>query len=184
MKPKTRILTRYSITKSSGEILNPGWSSKDTSCGRGIVLAGLVHGKEIRNGHSYVKMENLSSYVLSMTTHLHANVNQTPKLCDAVRISDGAFVALKRIQPDEHPHEIEIQRYLCSNGLASEPQNHCAPLYDALHVPTEGGQSTDLLVLPLLFWTKSVPWQTFGEIVDFVRQVIQVTHVRVTHNVD
>jgi hypothetical protein len=120
-----------------------------------------------------------------MTTHLHAaNVSQTPVICDAVRISDGAFVALKRIQPDEHPHEIEIQRYLCSNGLASDPQNHCTPLYDVLHAPTEGDQSYDLMVLPLLFWTKSVPFQTAGEIVDFVRQVIQVTDVQIAQNMD
>jgi hypothetical protein len=93
-------------------------------------------------------------------------------ICDATRISDGAYVTLKSISPSEHPHEIEISKFLSTKDLASDPHNHCIPIYDVLTVPDVNDRA--ILVMPLLRMCEDTPFQTFGESVDFMRQLIEV----------
>jgi hypothetical protein len=85
-------------------------------------------------------------------------------MMDATRISDGAYVTLKSIKPSIHPYEAEIGTYLSSEPLASDPKNHCVPIYEVLEVPDV--EDTILLVMPLL--------RTVGESVDFFQQIFEV----------
>ncbi|KAH9937750.1 hypothetical protein B0H21DRAFT_758148 [Amylocystis lapponica] len=89
---------------------------------------------------------------------------------DAVRVSDGKVVSLKRISKLNHPHEVEISQMFSSPDLADNPRNHCVPVYDALHLPDE---RTALLVLPLLRQYDDPPLETVGELIEFLRQVFQ-----------
>jgi hypothetical protein len=91
---------------------------------------------------------------------------------DATRISDGAYVALKSIKPSVHPYEVEIGTYLSSSPLASDPQNHCVPIYEVLDVPDVDDRV--ILVMPLLRKYNHPPLQTFGESVDFFQQIFVV----------
>ncbi|KZP34441.1 hypothetical protein FIBSPDRAFT_772076 [Athelia psychrophila] len=90
---------------------------------------------------------------------------------DATRISDGAQVALKLIKPSKDPLEQETMTYFSTGSVASDPRNHCAPIYEALKVPDVDDRV--ILVMPLLRWTDDPPFETIGEVVDFFGQVIE-----------
>lgn len=93
-------------------------------------------------------------------------------LCDATRISDNVHVVLKSIRPSVHPHEAEIGTFLSSEPLASDPMNHCIPIYEVLTIPDK--EDRILLVMPLLRDVYSPPCDTIGEAVDFFAQIFEV----------
>ncbi|KAG1726947.1 uncharacterized protein EDB91DRAFT_1165051 [Suillus paluster] len=94
-----------------------------------------------------------------------------PQINSAVRASDGAHVILKRIQPSIHPHEIEIGRFLTSEPLRSQHENHCVEMLDIIPVPNDTDQV--LIVLPLLRAFNDPPFETIGEIIDFCCQAFE-----------
>ena len=67
---------------------------------------------------------------------------------------------------------MDIARFLSSEPLTSDPQNHCVPIYDVLLVPDEDDRI--LLVMPLLREYSSPRFDTFGEAVDFFKQIFEV----------
>jgi len=91
---------------------------------------------------------------------------------DGTRISDGAYVTLKSVRLSMHPYEAEIGTYLSSEPLASDPTNHCVPIYEVLKVPDVDDRI--ILVMPLLRKYDHPPMQTFGESVDFFQQIFEV----------
>ena len=91
---------------------------------------------------------------------------------DAIRISDGSYVALKILRPSVHPYEVEIGMYLSSKELASDENNHCVHIHDILTVPDI--DDTLIMVMPLLRRWDEPFFRTVGEGVDFVRQLLQV----------
>lgn len=97
---------------------------------------------------------------------------QAPQIVSATRTSDGVHVILKRIQRSIHPHEIEIGRFLASEPLRKQRENHCVEMFDVLQVPNETDEA--ILVLPLLRPFNNPPFETIGEIVDFTLQVFEV----------
>ncbi|KAI0048310.1 hypothetical protein FA95DRAFT_1582303 [Auriscalpium vulgare] len=111
-----------------------------------------------------------------------------PTVMDAVRLSDGTPVVLKRL-PDDEPFELDMYSFLCSGAVASNPHNHCAPLIDVVQLP--GDDSQRLLVLPLLRPFYDPPFRTFGEVVAFLSQLFEVRsafhaiqhlhHLRIAH---
>jgi len=90
---------------------------------------------------------------------------------DAVRISDGKLVGLKQVDTALHPFEVGIHKFLTSEELASDPDNHCVPLYEVLQVPSTS--NTVILVMPYLRRHGSPRIETFGEAVDFFRQAFK-----------
>jgi hypothetical protein len=92
---------------------------------------------------------------------------------DATRMSDGQTVTLKRTVKSEHSEEVGIAKFFSSEPLASDPKDHCVPLLDVLEVPEYEGMV--LLVMPILrpFNRPKKIW-TFGEAVEFIRQVFEV----------
>ncbi|KAF8870843.1 kinase-like domain-containing protein [Infundibulicybe gibba] len=90
---------------------------------------------------------------------------------DAVRISDGAQVALKLIRKSVHPYEIDIGVFFATEPLKSDPQNHCVPLLDVLQVPDDTDQA--ILVMPMLRVYEDPRFDTIGEGVEFFRQIFE-----------
>jgi hypothetical protein len=92
---------------------------------------------------------------------------------DAIRTSDNASVALKRVEKAAHPYEASIAQYLSSPDLASE-RNHSVPIYDVLEIPDH--PDFQLLVMPLLRGFDDPPIETIGEAVSFFRQIFEVSN--------
>jgi hypothetical protein len=88
---------------------------------------------------------------------------------DAIRVRDDLQVTLKRVLPEEGPHELKINKLFSSPGFATKPNNHCAPLLDVIEL--QNPEPQELMVFPLLNQPKI---QTFGEFVDFFTQICQV----------
>ncbi|KAF8485475.1 hypothetical protein JB92DRAFT_3026854 [Gautieria morchelliformis] len=90
---------------------------------------------------------------------------------DATRMSDGKTVTLKRIVKSKNSDEVGISKFFSSEPLASDPKNHCVPLLDVLEVPEYEGMV--LLVMPILRPFNDPKIWTFGEAVEFFRQVFE-----------
>ena len=90
---------------------------------------------------------------------------------DATRQRDGKHVMLKKVYPDEGPHELIITQSFSSRELARDPRNHCVPLLDIIEIPQNGQK---LMVMPLLRPFNDPHFQTFGEFVAFFTQICEV----------
>ncbi|GLB37865.1 putative expressed protein [Lyophyllum shimeji] len=94
----------------------------------------------------------------------------TGQVLDATR-ADGSLVILKRINTSRFPQEITVGRHLSSEPLASNPRNRCVPILDVIQPPE--GAETAFVVMPFLFESEFVPFETVGEAVEFFRQLFQ-----------
>ncbi|KII92693.1 hypothetical protein PLICRDRAFT_37482 [Plicaturopsis crispa FD-325 SS-3] len=105
----------------------------------------------------------------------------TGRICDATRISDSSFVILKKISISSHLYEVDIGRFLSSEPLASDPANHCVQLIEVLQVPDD--DDLVLLVMPLLRYCDNPRFDTFGETIDFLQQIIEGLQFMHKHHV-
>lgn len=96
---------------------------------------------------------------------------RTWQTLDGVRTSDGTVVTFKVVSTKDHPLEVEIAQMFSAEPLASDPHNHCVPIYEVLRHPSKA--DTVLLVMPLLRAFNNPLIQTIGEAVEFFRQVFQ-----------
>ena len=92
---------------------------------------------------------------------------------DATRRRDGKQVMLKKIFPNEGPHELIITQLFSSPQFARDPRNHCVPLLDVLEMPQSGQK---LLVMPFLRPFNNPRFQTFDEFVVFFSQICEVRY--------
>ncbi|KAG1848167.1 kinase-like domain-containing protein [Suillus tomentosus] len=93
------------------------------------------------------------------------------QVMDATRVADGLYVALKMVKKSDHPHEVEIGQYFMSEKLSSDPKNSCIPFFDVLSVPDES--DTQIIVMPLLLPFNKISFDTFGEVVECLRQLFE-----------
>lgn len=94
---------------------------------------------------------------------------------DATRVKDNAHVLLKRLPRGGHvqPPEASIMEYFSSDeSLALDPENHCIPLLACLDPPKDGGHV--IIVMPVLRPYHDPDFDTIGEGVEFVRQMMEV----------
>jgi hypothetical protein len=91
---------------------------------------------------------------------------------DAVCVRDGLPVILKRVLPNDGPHELMITRHFSSAELANTSHNHCVPLLDVIEL--QHAEHQKLMVTPLLRPFNQPPMQTFGEFVAFFTQICNV----------
>lgn len=91
---------------------------------------------------------------------------------DATRVSDNSYVSLKMVKKSEHPHEVEIGQYFMSEKLSSDPKNYCVPFLDVMSVPDEN--DIQIIVMPLLLPFTKIRFDTFGEVVECLRQLFEV----------
>jgi hypothetical protein len=101
-----------------------------------------------------------------------SRVLQHSRLLDARRTHDGARVSLKCIDVSRHPYEIDIGRFFCTSPISEDPANHCVPIYDVLEVP--GDDNLVIIVMPLLRDATDPFFDTVGEVVDCVHQLLEV----------
>ncbi|KAH9970468.1 hypothetical protein BJV74DRAFT_259645 [Russula compacta] len=103
----------------------------------------------------------------------------TRAVMDATRSQDDRPVMLKRVFPEEGPHELAITLQFSFPRLAEDPRNHCVPLLDVIEL--DGPGSHKLMVFPLLRPFNRPQFQTIGEFVAFFTQIcegIQFMHER------
>jgi hypothetical protein len=96
---------------------------------------------------------------------------------DAVRVEDGRQVMLKKVLPEEGPHELLITQLFSSPGLKGDPTNHCVPLLDLINLSQTSPVCPDgrkLMVIPFLRPFKNPRFQTYGEFVAFFMQISEV----------
>lgn len=104
---------------------------------------------------------------------------QKDGVLDAIRISDGRKVVLKRVSTSTE--EIPIARYLSSEPLLSDPRNNAVPILDTILLPDD--DNTALLVMPLLFPMDVLPFRRVGEFAEAVRQYLQGLEFLHEHNI-
>jgi hypothetical protein len=91
---------------------------------------------------------------------------------DVSRISDGqlqhVYGFLKVFKTRYH-----TRRKLASHPVASDPRSHGVPMYATFQDPTD--EDKILLVMPVLREYFSPPFDTMGEVVEFLRQVFKLS---------
>ncbi|KAG1751902.1 hypothetical protein EDB19DRAFT_1206914 [Suillus lakei] len=93
------------------------------------------------------------------------------QVMDATRVSDGSYVSLKIVKKSRHPHEVEIGQCFMSEPLVSHPKNHCVPFLEVLSPPND--EDRQLIVMPLLLPFAELPFDTFGEVMECLRQLFE-----------
>jgi hypothetical protein len=94
---------------------------------------------------------------------------------DAIRITDGKSVMLKRVFKSAHPYEADLARLLSTEPLCSAPDNAVAPVFDILHSPHDS--NADILVMPFLRSFADPKFDTIGEVVSFFDQIFRVRFI-------
>ncbi|TFY71477.1 hypothetical protein EVG20_g1544 [Dentipellis fragilis] len=95
-------------------------------------------------------------------------------IMDAMRASDGTYVTLKKldfVHSRSSTEEVDINNYLSSHDLLSDPRNHCARAIQILQMPDE--QNVYILVMPLLRPFDDPGFTTIGEAVAFFTQIFE-----------
>ncbi|KAG2014286.1 other/AgaK1 protein kinase [Coprinopsis cinerea AmutBmut pab1-1] len=93
------------------------------------------------------------------------------ELNDAIRLADDRHVVLKRINRAKYPEEVTILKHFSEETLASKPENHCVPVLAVLNPPDD--PDYDILVLPILRDYDDPHFDTIGEAVDYIRQILE-----------
>lgn len=119
--------------------------------------------------------DSVTPYVRFISLAVPMSLNYMSKrryLMDAERISDGELVMLKKVSKETHSRELQIAQYFAVEPLVSHPSNHCVPFYDILHVPDD--VDCALLVMPVLRIFDNPPFNTVGEVIEALRQLLEV----------
>ncbi|KZV68704.1 hypothetical protein PENSPDRAFT_609718 [Peniophora sp. CONT] len=91
------------------------------------------------------------------------------RLVDATRISDGKMVYIKCVNTGDL--ESQIACALSSDALRRDPRNHSVPIEDVF--ADDEDPSVSYLVMPFLRRMNSPEFETVGEVVDFVDQILE-----------
>ncbi|RDX54886.1 kinase-like protein [Lentinus brumalis] len=92
-------------------------------------------------------------------------------IMDAIRVSDGRIVTIKKVYRRLTPFEESTIRRFSGEPLASDPHNYLVPLYDTIQPPDDDG--IVLLVMPHLIRIHKHKYATVGEVVECFRQVFE-----------
>ncbi|KAF8596047.1 kinase-like protein, partial [Ceratobasidium sp. AG-I] len=96
---------------------------------------------------------------------------------DAVRVSDGRQVMIKKLLPstdnsgDDGQKELKIVRHLSSPPLQSDRRNHSMPYLDSFPIPNVSDGT--FLVSPLFVEWNKVPLETINQAIDFINQLLE-----------
>ncbi|KAL5530897.1 hypothetical protein ACEPAG_3773 [Sanghuangporus baumii] len=94
--------------------------------------------------------------------------NFHPKVIDAIRISDGMKVAIKKLREDSN--ELAIATFLTSKELSQDPRNHTVPILDVFK---KDGFALKFMVMPLLSIFDEPPFSSIDEVIDFMKQTLE-----------
>ncbi|KAF5337143.1 hypothetical protein D9611_003047 [Ephemerocybe angulata] len=101
---------------------------------------------------------------------LPAKVVQTRFLIDAIQVKSNLDVVLKLVETHDS-EEGPIVEYFSKEPLASDPRNHSIYSLDVLQPPNDDLHT--ILVFPMLRPYDNPDFDTFGEALDFIRQVME-----------
>ena len=96
---------------------------------------------------------------------------------DAVRTSDNTLVYIKHVPTDSD--ELKIALLLSATAVRDDPHNHCVPVLD--HFEDETDRSMTFMVMPFLLSIDAPPFETVGQVVDFVTQMLEVGGQSMNH---
>jgi len=96
--------------------------------------------------------------------------SQNSEVLDAIRVKDGARVVLKRVPVPGR--ELNIALSLSSTEMRSDPRNHTVPIVEIVNLPDD--KDNVLLVMPHLRIFNTPPFHCRGEVVEALRQFLQV----------
>lgn len=92
---------------------------------------------------------------------------------DAVRLSDNRTVIIKRTQKEKR--EGEMAAFFSTSERLGNSRNHCVPVYDCISDTVD--PEIEMLVMPLLRSFNDPPFEAVGEVLDFVRQTLEVQSI-------
>lgn len=134
-------------------------------------------GKDVQNtDHNQTRATIVRFIALVVASSLSCPVECQSKLgaaMDANRIQDSLPVILKRVLPNEAPHELKLNQLFSSPELSTNPYNHCAPLLGVITLPAPFG-SQELIVYPLLCPFNRPQIWTFRKFCAFFTQICEV----------
>ncbi|KAF6749844.1 kinase-like domain-containing protein [Ephemerocybe angulata] len=113
-------------------------------------------------------------------------VNDNDIICDATRLKDQSQVVLKIVDKGSKYQELELHRFLSDE---SDTQNHAIPILEVL--TSEDRPSEVIVVLPLCRAWDVPEFDTVGEVVDFIGQILEgfkflhgelIAHRDIKHN--
>lgn len=91
---------------------------------------------------------------------------------DATYIRDQQHVSIKFTSTDNGgAQEVEVLQHLSQPMLRGNPQNHAVPFLDTFPVP--GDPEMVFIVTPYLPTWDQVPFELFGEVMDFMQQILE-----------
>ncbi|KAK0207433.1 hypothetical protein IW262DRAFT_1282108 [Armillaria fumosa] len=93
-------------------------------------------------------------------------------IMDATYTSNGCLLMLKSISKSVHPHEVPISWFLSSQPLASDPKNHCVPIFDVLQSLLNDDMK--IIVMPHLYDFNETPFDTSSELLDCFHQIFEM----------
>lgn len=79
---------------------------------------------------------------------------------------------LKKISKRNNPEEIRILEFFSQQEIAADTRNHCIPLIATLS--PSGDDDCAIYVMPILRQYDDPPFNSVGEAVDFLRQILEV----------
>ncbi|KAJ7771446.1 hypothetical protein B0H16DRAFT_1513580 [Mycena metata] len=77
--------------------------------------------------------------------------------------------------------ETDIGLYFSTSPQAAHPRNHCIPIYEVLRVPDDA--HSEIVVMPALQKIASPRFDTFGELVEFLRQIFEGLQFMHAHHI-
>lgn len=84
-------------------------------------------------------------------------------------MSDGKRVKIKKLVKGRK--ELDIALFLSSGEFRKDPRNHCVPILDVF---SEEGHPMVFMVMPLLIKYDTPPFSSVDEVLDFMRQTLEV----------
>lgn len=118
------------------------------------------------------RTNSVGTSIVSYLNYSSTKYVQHGSIAHAIDLNAGQFVVLKKTDLIEHPDEIRTMEHLSEEPVGSDKRNHSVRAVDVLEHPTE--ETTRILVLPLLRDFDDPPFETVGEILDFIWQLLEV----------
>lgn len=86
-------------------------------------------------------------------------------------MSNGQLLYIKKIKPDSD--ELQLLQYLSSPEQLQDPQNHCVPLLDVIHDPSD--PQTCFVVMPYLRYIDHPPLEFVEDLLECGEQILEVS---------
>lgn len=90
-------------------------------------------------------------------------------LIDATRISDGKLVFIKEVKTGDQESSIVL-----ALSALDDPANHTVSILDTF--TDHEDESVSYMVMPYLRPSDNPPFETVGEVMDFVDQILEVRY--------